>query len=124
MLHLLQSGAGAHRAVMQHKIVAVATLAIASSAFADPHNKEPGMKPIETYTVTYAPGPQWKADQPMDKQDLGGHLEFVNTQYGRHALVAHGHLGTGKGFYVFALSDPKAVVALVATDPGVDAGVL
>jgi uncharacterized protein YciI len=98
-------------------------LALAGVAAADPH-QEHAMHPIETYTVTYSAGPQWKPDQPMEKQDLAGHLEFVKTQLDRHTLVANGHLTSGKGFYVFRMADPKALAALVAHDPGVDAGVL
>jgi uncharacterized protein YciI len=108
----------------QQTMFVLGSLVIGGLAAADPNPKERAMQPIETYTVTYAAGPQWKPDQPMDKQDLTGHLEFVKTQLAHHALLANGHLATGQGFYVFAVSDAKALASLVAADPGVDAGVL
>jgi uncharacterized protein YciI len=111
---------------MHHlSLIALGTLACAGLAAGDSHPaKEHAMHPIETYTVTYTVGPQWKPNQPMDKQDLAGHLAFVKTQFQRHAILASGRLASGKGFYVFGVADPKAIASLIAADPGIDAGVL
>jgi uncharacterized protein YciI len=77
-----------------------------------------------TYTLTYSAGPQWKAGLAPDKQDLGPHFGWVKKLFDDKKLLANGHLSSGRGFYVFAVSTPAEIEKLAASDPGVDSGVL
>jgi uncharacterized protein YciI len=80
--------------------------------------------PFQTYSVTYRGGPQWKANEPMEKQDLAGHMGYVQKLVEKGTLLANGHLADGRGFYVFAASNHADADVIVAADPGIQTGVL
>jgi uncharacterized protein len=90
----------------------------------DMEKKAANPPPIQTFTVTYRGGPQWKANLPMEKQDLAGHMGFVQKMFEKGTLVANGHLADGRGFYVFNATSHAEIDALVAADPGIQTGVL
>src|SRR5437868_1436478 len=96
----------------------------ATAAGAKQNGGQKKMEPIKAYTVIYSGGPQWKANTPPDKQDLGGHFAYVQKLFDEGTLLANGLLADGRGFYVFAVADPIRIESIAASDPGIDNGVL
>jgi uncharacterized protein YciI len=77
-----------------------------------------------TYTITYAGGPQWKPGLGPDQQDIGPHLGWAQKLFAEKHLLANGHLANGRGFYVFDVRTAGDADKVVASDPGIDSGVL
>lgn len=103
--------------------ICLASTTVLAEPSPSPKDKKP-MTTVATYTVTYSAGPQWKPNEPMERQDLAGHMGYVKRLFAQHTLLAYGHLVTGQGFYVFAVPDARRLDAIIAADPGIDAGVL
>jgi uncharacterized protein YciI len=103
------------------------TIVFALSAEAAPGGSskmKEAKKPLRIFTLTYAGGPQWLADQPMEKQDLAGHLGWVRKLAESGTLLANGHLATGEGFYLIQAASFEQAESIAGTDPGLARGVL
>lgn len=76
-------------------------------------------------TVFLTAGPNWKANEAPDKQDLGSHFAYTKQQFQKGTLVSYGPtLDDMRGMYLYKVSDRAQAEALVKADPGVASGVL
>ena len=81
--------------------------------------------PVTLTVLIYEAGPNWKAGEPPQNQDLGGHFGYMKDLFDRGVLVANGPtLDDGRGFYLLHPDAATGIDAIVAADPGVTSGVL
>lgn len=92
-------------------------------AMAMQHDTAPA--PITLTALVYEAGPNWKAGEPPQNQDLGGHFGYMKGLFDQGVLVANGPtLDDGRGLYLLQPDAAHSLDAIVAADPGVTSGVL
>jgi uncharacterized protein YciI len=72
-------------------------------------------------------GSAWKTGKPMNEQNMGPHLAYVDGLFKSGKLVAfgtQGHTDVVRGFYVLKGAEPAVAQSFVANDPGIRDGVL
>lgn len=77
------------------------------------------------HVLTYAPGPAWKPNEPVQNQDLADHLGYVGELFAAEQLIGNGLLTSQpQGVYLFNVQDEEAFDNIVARDPATQQGVL
>jgi uncharacterized protein YciI len=75
--------------------------------------------------VVLEAGPNWRPNQPIERQDLGGHFAYAKSLFEQRLLIANGPtLDDQRGLYLYKVADRAAAESIVAKDPGVSNGTL
>jgi uncharacterized protein YciI len=76
-------------------------------------------------TVVLEGGPQWKAGEPPERQDLAGHFAYTKNLFAEGRLIANGPtMDDFRGFYVYKVRDRAELDQITRDDPALRSGVL